>query len=205
MTVLAGTQLAEFADTAEDPAGSQQPDLIAAALAARQFLAALGVSCDSPGMRRSPERMAEAYAAMLTAPEFEPTTFPNDEGYDELIVVSSIPVQSICEHHLLPFTGHARVGYLPGERIIGLSKVARVVEFLARRPQIQERLTQQIARWLDVQLSPKGVGVIIEAEHACMTLRGVRAVGSVTTTTALSGRLRDDERSRSEFLAAACA
>jgi GTP cyclohydrolase IA len=209
VTVFAATQVSELTDTAAADVGPaadrRRPDLPTAARAARDFLTALGVSCDSPGMLRSPERMAEAYAAMLTAPSFEPTTFPNDEGYDELVVVSSIPVQSVCEHHLLPFTGRARVGYLPAERIIGLSKIARVVEFFARRPQVQERLTQQIARWLDTQLSPKGVGVVIEAEHTCMTLRGVRAAGSITTTTALSGRLRDDERTRSEFLAAVTA
>ncbi len=174
----------------------------AAARAAREFLDALGVSCDTPGMQKSPLRMAEAYAAMLTPRAFEPTTFPNDEGYDELIVVSAIPVQSVCEHHLLPFTGVAHVGYLPGARILGLSKFARVVEMFARRPQVQERLTRQVANWLDLQLSPRGVGVVIEAEHLCMTLRGVRAAGATTRTTAMSGVLRDDASTRSEFLSA---
>jgi GTP cyclohydrolase IA len=174
----------------------------AAAGAARAFLEALGVSCDTPGMQKSPLRMAEAYAALLTPNPFEMTTFPNDEGYDELVVVRSIPVHSVCEHHLLPFTGVAHVGYLPDDRILGLSKLARGVEMFARRPQVQERLTRQVAGWLDLHLAPKGVGVVIEAEHLCMTLRGVRATGAVTRTSALSGALRDVASSRGEFLAA---
>ncbi|WP_163511563.1 GTP cyclohydrolase I FolE [Fodinicola acaciae] len=181
---------------------STRPDLAAATRAARDFLAALGVSCDNPGMRKSPQRMAEAYAAMITARPFEMTTFPNDERYDELVVVKSIPVQSVCEHHLLPFVGLAHVGYLPADRILGLSKFARVVEMFAHRPQVQERLTQQIARWLDDQLAPKGVGVVIEAEHMCMTLRGVRAPGTVTRTSAVFGVIRDIPESRAEFFSA---
>ncbi len=176
-------------------------DLDAAAVAAQGFLAALGVSCDSEGMARTPRRMAEAYAAMVTSRPFEMTTFPNDEEYDELVVVRSIPVHSVCEHHFLPFTGVAHVGYLPGGRIVGLSKLARVVELFARRPQVQERLTQQIADWVDVHLAPKGVGVVIEAEHACMTLRGVQVAGTSTSTSALRGLLRESPASRAEFLA----
>jgi GTP cyclohydrolase I len=129
------------------------------------------------------------------------TTFPNDEGYDELVLARSIPVHSVCAHHLLPFVGVAHVGYLPGQRILGLSKLARVVETFARRPQVQERLTQQVADWLQEQLSPRGVGVVIEAEHLCMSLRGIRAAGSVTTTSALKGRVREDPATRAEFLA----
>jgi len=176
--------------------------LEAAAVAAKQFLEALGVSTDGPGLRDSPGRMARAYAEMLTPRSFELTTFPNDEKYDELVVVKDIPLQSLCEHHLLPFTGVAHIGYLPGERILGLSKFARVVELFARRPQVQERLTQQVATWLDDQLGPKGVGVVVEAEHSCMTLRGVRAAGAVTRTSALKGMLRTNPATRSEFLAA---
>lgn len=167
--------------------------------AAAAFLAALGVDCDNESMARSPRRMAQAYAAMLTSKPFEMTTFDNDEGYDELVLVRSIPVQSVCEHHLLPFTGHAHVGYLPGQRILGLSKFARVVEMFARRPQVQERLTQQVAEWIDHELAPRGVGVVIEAEHTCMTLRGVRATGATTRTSALRGTLRDGA-TRAEFL-----
>jgi GTP cyclohydrolase I len=172
-----------------------------AARAAQEFLEALGVATDSPGLRDSPARMARAYAEMLTPRAFELTTFPNDEKYDELVVVKAIPVQSLCEHHLLPFTGIAHVGYLPGERILGLSKFARVVELFARRPQVQERLTQQVADWLDDQLAPRGVGVVIEAEHSCMSLRGVRAAGTVTRTSALTGAMRAPA-TRAEFLAA---
>jgi GTP cyclohydrolase I len=176
--------------------------LDAATAAARAFLEALGIPCDSAGTERSPRRMAEAYAAMLTPRPFEMTTFPNDEGYDELVVVRSIPVQSLCEHHLLPFVGVAHVGYLPGGRILGLSKFARVVEMFARRPQVQERLTRQVADWIDMELEPRGVGVVVEAEHMCMSLRGVRAGGAVTTTSALSGLVRDSPATRAEFLAA---
>ena len=176
--------------------------LEAAAVAAKQFLEALGVSTDGPGLRDSPGRMARAYAEMLTPRSFELTTFPNDEKYDELVVVKDIPLQSLCEHHLLPFTGVAHIGYLPGERILGLSKFARVVELFARRPQVQERLTQQVATWLDDQLGPKGVGVVVEAEHSCMSLRGVRAAGAVTRTSALNGMLRTNPATRHEFLAA---
>lgn len=177
-------------------------DLGAAEAAARAFLEALGVPCDLPGTERSPRRMAEAYAAMLTPRPFTMTTFPNDEGYDELVVVRSIPVQSLCEHHLLPFVGVAHVGYLPGGQILGLSKFARVVEMFARRPQVQERLTRQVADWLDMELAPRGVGVVVEAEHMCMSLRGVRASGTVTTTSAFAGVLRDSPEARAEFHAA---
>jgi GTP cyclohydrolase I len=198
------TEITEYPDLEDGVAGPDQRfDLAGAASAARMFLDALGISCDSPGMRDSPQRMARAYAEIFTAQPFDMTTFPNDAGYDDLVVVKGIPVRSVCEHHLLPFLGHATVGYRPADRILGLSKFARVVELFARRPQVQERLTQQIASWLDVQLSPKGVGVVIEAEHTCMTVRGVEATGSLTTTSALSGVLRDDPRSRAEFFAAA--
>ena len=180
---------------------SGQPDIEEAARAARDFLEALGVSCAGPGMARSAVRMAEAYAEMLTPRTFEMTTFGNDEGYDQLVVVKAIPVQSVCEHHLLPFLGLAHVAYLPAERILGLSKVARVVEMFARRPQVQERLTQQVADWLDTHLRPKGVGVVVEAEHTCMTLRGVRASGALTRTSALAGVLREDASTRAEFFA----
>jgi GTP cyclohydrolase I len=184
----------------------EEPDpdsgLAAASTADKQFLEALGVSTDGPGLRDSPARMARAYAEMLTPRSFELTTFPNDEKYDELVVVKDIPLQSLCEHHLLPFTGVAHVGYLPDQRILGLSKFARVVELFARRPQVQERLTQQVATWLDDQLGPKGVGVVIEAEHSCMSLRGVRAAGAVTRTSALTGALRTNPATRAEFLAA---
>jgi GTP cyclohydrolase I len=128
------------------------------------------------------------------------TTFPNDEGYDEMVIARDIPFTSLCEHHLLPFIGTAVVAYLPGERILGLSKLARVVELFARRPQVQERMTKQIAHWLDDNLAPKGVGIVLRAEHTCMTVRGVAARGATTVTSTLLGHLRDDARTRGEFL-----
>jgi GTP cyclohydrolase I len=176
-------------------------DLDAARVAAGQFLRALGLRLDGESTRDTPRRMAEAYAEMLTSRPFDLTTFPNDEGYDELVLARSIPVQSVCEHHLLPFIGVAHVGYLPGDRILGLSKLARVVEHFARRPQVQERLTRQVADWLQDNLAPRGVGVVVQAEHLCMTVRGVRAGGTSTVTSALQGLIRDQPSTRAEFLA----
>ncbi|WP_432989466.1 GTP cyclohydrolase I FolE [Dactylosporangium sp. CA-233914] len=176
-----------------------QRDLAAAERAAADFLTALGIDLKSESLADTPGRMTRAYAELLTPREFRLTTFDNDEGYDELVLARAIPIRSVCEHHLLPFLGVAHVGYLPGERILGLSKLARVVELFAHGPQVQERLTKQIADWLTRHLEPKGVGVVIQAEHLCMTLRGVRAVGAETITSTLLGTLRDDPRSRVEF------
>lgn len=169
--------------------------------AARELLLALGEDVDSEGLRDTPRRVADAYTELLTPQPFRATTFPNDDGYDELIVARAIPFHSLCMHHLLPFHGIAHVGYLPGERIIGLSKLGRVVELFARDLQIQERLTTQIAGWLQRELEPKGVGVVLEAEHMCMSLRGVQKFGATTVTSALHGLVRDDARTRQEFLA----
>ncbi|AHH18425.1 GTP cyclohydrolase I FolE [Nocardia nova] len=175
-------------------------DLPAAEDAARAFLTALGMDLTSDHLQATPRRMASAYAELFTPRSFALTTFPNEEGYDELVLARRIPLRSVCEHHLLPFVGVAHVGYLPGERILGLSKLARVVEHFSSRPQVQERLTKQIADWLTEQLQPRGVGVVIEAEHSCMTLRGVHAIGTSTVTSTLLGALREDARSRQEFL-----
>ena len=180
---------------------SEGIDLARAERAAASFLDALGVPGDTDATAATPRRMAQAYAELLTPRSFALTTFPNDENYDELVLASGIPVQSVCEHHMLPFVGTAHVGYLPGERILGLSKLARVVELFARDFQVQERLTKQVADWLQDHLSPKGVGVVIEAEHQCMSLRGVRAAGSRTVTSALHGTLRNNPSSRAEFFA----
>jgi GTP cyclohydrolase I len=182
-------------------APAEGADLARAEQAAAAFLAALGVAPDAGATAGTPRRMARAYAEMLSPRSFDLTTFANDEGYDELVLARGIPVHSVCEHHMLPFLGTAHVGYLPGQRILGLSKLARVVELFARRPQVQERLTKQVADWLQAHLEPRGVGVVIEAEHMCMTLRGVRAGGASTVTSTLLGGLRDDPRSRAEFLA----
>ncbi|MEV4759212.1 GTP cyclohydrolase I FolE [Micromonospora sp. NPDC049559] len=179
------------------------PDLAAAENAAATFLTALGVDLSADGLGETPGRMARAYAELLTPREFQLTTFANDEGYDELVLARGIPIRSVCEHHLLPFIGVAHVGYLPGQRILGLSKLARVVELFAHGAQVQERLTKQVADWLADHLHPKGVGVVIEAEHLCMTLRGVQAVGATTVTSTLLGALREDARSRAEFFSLA--
>jgi GTP cyclohydrolase IA len=175
-------------------------DRAAAERAAADLLVALGADLQGPGLRDTPRRVAAAYAEMLTPEPFNLTTFPNDEGYDELVVVREIPFQSLCMHHLLPFKGMAHVGYLPDARILGLSKLARVVELFSRDLQLQERLTTQIAGWLQEQLEPKGVGVVLEAEHLCMSLRGVQKQGAKTVTSALHGIVRDDPRTREEFL-----
>jgi GTP cyclohydrolase IA len=176
-------------------------DLDRAERAVAELLAALGQDPASQELADTPRRVAASYTELLTPAPFTATTFPNDEGYDELVLARAIPFSSLCQHHLLPFTGVAHVGYLPADRILGLSKLARVVELFARRLQLQERLTTQVANWLQTELAPKGVGVVLEAEHQCMTLRGVRAAGAHTVTSALHGRLRDDPRSRQEFLA----
>jgi GTP cyclohydrolase I len=176
-------------------------DQAAAAEAVRALLVALGQDVASEGLQRTPERVAAAYAELLAPRDFDLTTFPNDEGYDELVVARDIPFSSLCEHHLLPFVGHAHVAYMPGDRILGLSKLARVVELFARRLQVQERMTTQIAAWLQETVKPRGVGVVLEAEHMCMSIRGVRATGAKTVTSALYGALRNDPRTRSEFLA----
>ena len=176
-------------------------DRPAAELAVAALLRALGRDPAEPHLAETPRRVADAFTELLTARPFDLTTFANDEGYNELVLATSIPVQSLCEHHLLPFTGVAHIGYLPGDRILGLSKLARVLDLFARDLQVQERLTQQVADWLQENLSPRGVGVVIEAEHLCMSLRGVRAAGSRTITSALHGALREDVRSRHEFFA----
>ncbi|MGH9087454.1 MAG: GTP cyclohydrolase I FolE [Acidimicrobiales bacterium] len=174
-------------------------DLDRAAHAVAELLDALGVDRSREGLADTPERVARAYAELLTPEPFAVTTFPNDEGYDELVVARGISFSSLCEHHLLPFAGVAHVGYLPGDRLVGLSKLARIVGHFSRRLQVQERLTTEVADWISATLRPNGVGVVLEAEHACMSLRGVRASGARTLTSALAGLVRDDERTRAEF------
>jgi GTP cyclohydrolase IA len=189
-------------------AASPKPDALSRRIdhagverAASDLLRALGADVDSDALEETPRRVADAYSELLTPQPFRPTTFPNDDGYDELIVARAIPFHSLCMHHLLPFHGVAHIGYLPGNRIIGLSKLGRVVELFSRDLQIQERLTTQIAGWLERELEPKGVGVVLEAEHLCMSLRGVQKLGAKTVTSALRGLVRDDPRTRQEFLA----
>jgi GTP cyclohydrolase I len=175
-------------------------DLEAAELAAEALLRALGADVTGESLRDTPGRVARAFAELLTPEPFTLTTFPNDARYDELVVARSIPFHSLCEHHLLPFAGVAHVGYLPDARIVGLSKLARVVEHTARGLQVQERLTKHVSDWLQREWQPKGVGVVIEAEHLCMSLRGVQKAGTRTVTSALHGLIRDDARTRQEFL-----
>ena len=178
-------------------------DVEAAERAVRDLLLALGRDPESEHMAGTPRRAAGALVELLTREPFDLTTFPNDEHYDELVIVRDIPFRSLCKHHVLPFHGVAHVGYLPAERILGLSKLARVVDRFASDLQTQERLTKQVADWLDQHLHPKGVGVVIEAEHSCMTLRGVKKMGSRTLTSALLGLVREDASSRQEFMALA--
>ncbi len=178
-------------------------DRDAAQRAVCDLLAALGQDTTDPELAETPRRVVAAFEELLTPAPFEMTTFANDEGYDELVLARDIPIRSLCAHHLLPFTGVAHVAYLPNERILGLSKLARATEMFSRGLQVQERLTTQIGRWLNEQLRPKGVGVVIEAEHLCMTLRGVQARGARTVTSSLHGLVRDDARTRAEFLALA--
>ncbi|MGH8897814.1 MAG: GTP cyclohydrolase I [Egibacteraceae bacterium] len=178
---------------------SGERDLIGAEIASADFLVALGVQIDSDQMRQTPRRMARSYAELLTPREFGLTTFDN-EDYTELVILRGIRFHSLCQHHALPFVGSADVAYLPGKRLVGLSKLAWVVELFARRPQVQERMTTQIADWLVEQLDPNGVGVRIRAEHLCMSLRGVQAAGAIMTTSALRGQLADDPRLRHEWV-----
>jgi GTP cyclohydrolase I len=181
--------------------GDQAIDLTAAERAVRDLLVALGRDPRAEHLAETPRRVAGTLFEMLTPEPFDLTTFPNDEGYDELVLARDIPFQSLCEHHLLPFHGVAHVAYVPGDRILGLSKLARVVELFSRDLQVQERLTTQVAGWLQLHLGPRGVGVVLEADHLCMSLRGVRATGARTVTSAVHGLLRDDARSRQEFFA----
>jgi GTP cyclohydrolase I len=180
--------------------GDGAVDLAAAERAAHDLLVALGADLDSDHLRETPRRVAKAYVELLTPRPFNATTFPNDEDYDELVLVRDIPFRSLCMHHMLPFQGSAHVAYLPGERIVGLSKLGRVVDMFAHDLQVQERLTTQVADWLEQVLEPRGVGVIVEAEHLCMSMRGVQKPGSRTVTSALRGLIKDDARTRQEFL-----
>jgi len=174
-------------------------DLAAAERAAVDLLRAIGADVDAPDLRETPRRVAASFAELVTPAEFGATLFANDGHYEELVLVRDIEFHTLCMHHLLPFHGRAHVAYLPGKCIVGISKLARVVEAFARDLQLQERLTVQIADWLEQELEPRGVGVVLSAEHTCMTIRGVHKPGSRTVTSALRGLLRDDARTRQEF------
>ena len=185
----------------DEDRGAPRVDRVRAELAAADMLEALGVDLSADDLADTPRRIARMYEDLLTPPPFSPTTFVNDAQYDEMVLVRDIPFTSLCAHHLLPFSGIAHVGYLPGERIIGLSKLARIVTHFARNLQVQERLTKQVAHWLKRELRPRGVGVVLKAEHQCMTIRGAQAVGSTTVTSTMHGLLRRNAASREEFLA----
>ena len=172
--------------------------------AVRELLAAIGEDPDREGLRETPRRVADMYGEGFSGLEEDPRRHLkifNENQHDEMGTVRDIPLYSMCEHHLLPFTGVAHIAYIPRDgRVIGLSKLARIVNSFARRPQLQERLTAQLADFLEQELNPQGVAVIIEAEHLCMTMRGVRAAGSRTQTSALRGRMKADARTRTETL-----
>lgn len=172
--------------------------------AVRMILEAVGEDPTREGLLETPRRVAEMYEEIFSGLAGDPTalvkTFSTD--HEEMVTVRDIPLYSMCEHHLLPFTGYAHIAYIPqGGRVIGLSKLARIVDHFARRPQLQERLTSQIADFLEESLQPLGVAVILEAEHLCMTMRGARAAGARTQTSALRGCIRTDARTRSEVMA----
>ena len=175
-------------------------DIARTEAAVKELLASVGVDLSSEDVRETPRRVAAMYRELLTPEAFTFTTFENATGYDELVLVRDIPFMSLCAHHLLPFTGHAHVAYIPGERVVGLSKLARAVTHFARSLQVQERLTKQVADLVQNELEPKGVGVLIEAEHQCMTIRGVHAIGTRTVTSAVHGLLRANPATRQEFL-----
>ena len=183
----------------------REVDHARAEAAVRELLLAVGEDPERPGLKDTPARVARAYAETFAGLRQDPydvlaTTF--DEDHDELVLVKDIPMYSTCEHHLVPFHGMAHVGYIPAEdgRVTGLSKLARLVEVFARRPQVQERMTRQIADALNDVLKPRGVIVVIEAEHLCMAMRGIRKPGSRTVTSAVRGMFRDSAATRNEAM-----
>jgi GTP cyclohydrolase I len=171
--------------------------------AVREILFAVGEDPDREGLRETPDRVARMYAEMFSGLNKDPRQPLHKvftEKYDEMVLVKDITFDSCCEHHLLPFMGKAHVGYLPNGKIVGLSKIPRVVEILARRPQVQERMTEELADLLMKELDAKGVGVILEATHTCMTIRGVRKPGSIFTTSAVRGIFKTNQSTRTEFM-----
>lgn len=171
--------------------------------AVRDILEAIGEDPDRPGLIETPSRVARMYEEIFAGLEDNPERHLKlfDEGSDELVIVRDIPIYSMCEHHLIPFLGKAHIAYIPSDgKVIGLSKLARIADTFAKRPQLQERLTAQIADFIDENMHPMGVAVVIEAEHLCMTMRGARASGAKTRTSALRGIMRTDSKTRSEAL-----
>jgi GTP cyclohydrolase I len=171
--------------------------------AVREILAAVGEDPDREGLLETPARVARMYAEMFSGLRQDPRVHLQkafQEKYDEIVLVRDIAFNSVCEHHLLPFMGHAHIGYMPDGRVLGLSKLARVVEAVSHRPQVQERMTEQIADLLEHDLGAKGVAVVVEATHTCMTIRGVRKPGSLCVTSAMKGVFRSNVSSRAEVM-----
>jgi GTP cyclohydrolase I len=194
--------LAELAAAAAMPAAPVDHARIRRAV--REILIAVGEDPDREGLQETPDRVARMYAEVFAGLHLDPRvhlqkTFT--QKHDEMVLVKDIEFASCCEHHLLPFTGTAHVGYLPDGKIVGLSKLARVVDVVARRPQVQERMTEEIADLVMDELRPRGVGVLVEATHSCMTVRGVRKPGSLTVTSALRGIFKTNPATRAEFMA----
>jgi GTP cyclohydrolase I len=174
------------------------------ARAVREILFAVGEDPDREGLRDTPQRVARMYTEMLSGLHKDPReplkkTFT--EKYDEMVCVKDIGFESLCEHHLLPFIGKAHIAYLPNGKIVGLSKLGRIVEIMARRPQVQERMTEELADVVMHELNPRGVGVVLEAMHTCMTIRGIRKPDSICTTSAMRGTFRTNESTRAELMA----
>jgi GTP cyclohydrolase I len=190
----------------EEPsaAANSSVDLPRIERAVREILAAVGEDPNRDGLLETPARVARMYAELFSGLTAEPAKHLHKvflEEYDEMVLVRDIPFNSMCEHHLLPFIGKAHLGYLPRGRVVGLSKLGRIVEEISRRPQVQERMTHQIADLMDRELQPKGVIVVLEAEHSCMTIRGVKKPGAITITSAVRGLFKTNQSSRAEAMA----
>ncbi|MFO0805756.1 MAG: GTP cyclohydrolase I FolE [Gemmataceae bacterium] len=193
--------LAELAKIAQTMGAPVDHDRIRRAV--REILLAVGEDPDREGLRETPDRVARMYAEIFAGLHTDPAVHLRKaftQKADELVLVKDIEFASCCEHHLLPFTGKAHIGYLPDGRVVGLSKLARVVDAVARRPQVQEQMTEQIADVIMNEVNPRGVAVVVEASHSCMTIRGVRKPGSMTTTSAVRGLLKTNPATRAEFM-----
>ena len=200
---LSGEEEAPASPSAGAPSVAPSVDEARIARAVREILTAVGEDPDREGLHETPARVARMYAEMFSGLHEDPRTHLQKfftEQYDEVVLVRDISFNSMCEHHMLPFMGLAHIGYMPNGRVIGLSKLARVVEVVARRPQVQERMTETIANLLLEELDAKGVAVVIEATHTCMTIRGIRKPGSLCVTSAMKGIFRSNLSSRSEMM-----
>jgi GTP cyclohydrolase IA len=202
-STLVGSRAGEEDETPASPNAQARVDLPRIQRAVREILAAVGENPDREGLLETPARVARMYAELFSGLHDEPREHLRKfftEKYDELVLVRDISFNSMCEHHLLPFMGVAHVGYIPNGRVIGLSKLARVVEVVSKRPQVQERMTEEIAKLLIEELAVKGVAVVVEATHTCMTIRGIRKPGSLCVTSAMKGQFRANLSSRSEVM-----